>query len=183
MSSIRFSKILSFLFCSLVLIALCCVAEALEGFKTFTDPQKRFSFEFPGTMNVEQSSEDEVKIFHPKATLRINVFIEKRRANSHAGAPFLLETLKKRLQEEMKQVVFIEEGKSPHIKGSQGFIICSFVDSRGIKLTQLIQYYVTEDRILQMIVSDKTPGFQNLEKIIRYIHQSLRILNPALKPV
>jgi hypothetical protein len=46
---------------------------------------------------------------------------------------------------------------------------------------QLVQYYVTEDRLLQMIISDRPEGFRNLQKVIRQIHQSLRIMKPALK--
>jgi hypothetical protein len=32
-----------------------------------------------------------------------------------------------------------------------------------------------------MVISDRTEGFKNLEKVIRKIHNSLRVLNPKLR--
>ncbi len=157
------------------------VFAATGGFTKYIDPEQRFSFDYPSTMKVHTAGNDEVRITHPGATLRITVLIEKRRRTATASAELLLDAFKKTLKAEMKDAAVLEEGKLPGLEGSQGYIVCSFTDLRGIKLVQLVQYYVTEDRVLQMIISDRPEGFKNLEKVIRKIHQSLRILNPKLK--
>jgi hypothetical protein len=151
------------------------------GFTSYKDPEQRFSFEYPSTMKVRVAGNDEVRVTHPGATLRIMVLVEKRRRPGTASASLLLDAFKKTLKEEMKDVAVLEEGKLAGLQGAQGYIVCSFKDLRGIQLVQLVQYYVTEDRVLQMTISDKPEGFKNLEKVVRKIHQSLRILNPKLK--
>jgi len=132
-------------------------------------------------MNVQATGPNEIKVLHPDATLRITVFIEERPRRNVPAAAVLLEAFKKKLQEEMNELKVLEEGELPGLKGSQGYVICVFRDSRNLQLVQLVQYYVTEDRLLQMIISDRPEGFRNLQKVIRQVHQSLRITKPALK--
>jgi hypothetical protein len=152
-----------------------------SGFTRYTDPERRFSFDYPSTMKVRAAGNDEVKVTHPGATLRITVLVEKRRRTASASAELLLDAFKKTLKAEMKDAAVLEEGKLAGLEGSQGYIVCSFKDLRGIQLVQLVQYYVTEDRVLQLTISDRPEGFKNLEKVVRKIHQSLRLLNPKLK--
>jgi hypothetical protein len=171
-----------FLFAVLCLVAIPSHGAGIpEGFKQYTDPLKRFSFDYPATMRVATKGPNEIKVLHPKATLLITVFIEERPRRSVPAASVLLEAFKKKLGEEMKELKVLEEGELPGLKGSQGYVICVFRDSRNLQLVQLVQYYVTEDRLLQMIISDRPEGFRNLQKVIRQIHQSLRITKPALK--
>lgn len=159
-------------------------AEAAEpGFNQYTDPGRRFIFDYPSTMQVHASNPDEVKIFHPGATLRISVFIEKRPRSTTANAEDLLAAFNKKLKEEMKDVSIIQQGKLQHLQGPQGYVVCSFKNRKGIRLVQLVQYYVTKDRLLQMTISDLPQGFKNLWKVIDKIHRSLRIVNPDLTPV
>ncbi|MGO9567697.1 MAG: hypothetical protein ACLP5H_09160 [Desulfomonilaceae bacterium] len=162
-----------------ILTASALAADA--GFTRYTDPEQRFSFDYPATMKVRAAGNDEVKVTHPGATLRITVLVEKRRRTAPASAEALLDAFKRTLKEEMKGSTVLEEGKLLGLQGSQGYIVCSFKDLRGIPLVQLVQYYVTEDHVLRMIISDVPEGFKNVEKVIRKIHQSLRILNPKLK--
>jgi len=151
-----------------------------SAFKEYTDPGRRFSFEYPATMTVQTSNPDEVKIFHPGATLRITVFIQDRPKKSAPKAEAVTELFEK-LKQEMKDSKVLEQGKLPGLDGAQGYTVFSYRDHRGLELVQLVQYYIAEDKILQMIVSDRTEGFKNLEKVIRKIHASLRILNPKLR--
>jgi len=132
-------------------------------------------------MKVDGVNPDKVKIYHPRATLRISVFIEKRPRRRRPRVGPLIAAFKKRLRQEMKGASIVEEGKLPGSGDSQGYLICSFQDQRGIKHVQLVQWFVGEERVLQMIVSDRARGFRNLEKVIRKIHRSLAIGNPRLK--
>jgi len=150
-------------------------------YKKYTDPNGRFSFEYPATMNVQSSNADEVKVIHPGASFRITVFVEQRQGKSKLTAADLLALSKKRLQEEMKNVSVLGEGKLPSLEGSQGYVAVSFTDKKGMQLVQMVQYYVAEDRFLQMTISDRPEGFKNLQTVIQKVHQSLKILNPKLK--
>jgi hypothetical protein len=152
-----------------------------QGYKQYKDPRQRFTFDYPATMKVVAKNPDEVKISHPKATLRIRVFVEEKPKKRVPTAAALLETIKKNLKKELKSASILEEGTLPGLKGAQGYVICFFRDRRNMELVQLLQYYVTEDRHLQMIISDRPEGFKNLQKVIRHIHQSLRINKPNLK--
>jgi len=165
----------------ILVLTMCLTVQGRDGFKQYTDAQRRFIFDYPATMNVEASTADQVRIWHPGATLRINVFVEKRTKKAPPDAASWLEAFKSKLQEEMKEVSILEEGKLNSLEGSQGYIICAFKDQRGMMLVQLIQYYVSGERVFQMIISDKPEGFKNLHKVIRRIHESLRIVNPRLK--
>jgi hypothetical protein len=167
----------------LVLLPPLPLSAAEPGFTQYTDPGRRFMFDYPSTMKVQVSNSDEVKIFHPGATLRITVFVEKRPRATKATARDLLAAFNKKLKEEMKDVSIIQEGKLENLGGSQGYVICSFKNRKGIHLVQLVQYYVTKDRLLQMTISDLPRGFKNLWKVIDNIHRSLRIINPDLTPV
>ncbi len=167
----------------LILLRPLPINAAEPGFTQYTDRGRRFIFDYPSTMKVQVSNSDEVKIFHPGATLRITVFVEKRPRSTTAKARDLLAAFNKKLKEEMKDVSIIQEGKLEHLEGSQGYVICSFKNRKGIHLVQLVQYYVTKDRLLQMTVSDLPQGFKNLWKVIDKIHRSLRIINPDLTPV
>jgi len=167
---------------SVLILALCGAnAAAADGFKQYLDPHGRFFFDYPATMNAESTGADQVKISHPGATLRITVFVEKRPKKAVPDAQGLLEVFKNKLKEDVKDVSVLEEGKLKGLEGSQGYLICFFKDARGIGLVQLIQYYVSEERVLQLIISDRPQGFKNLEKVIRRIHGSLRIVSPNLK--
>jgi hypothetical protein len=183
MLSKRTRPTIEFLF--LVLSVCCFISDHSSGqealYKQYVDPEGRFSFEYPATMKLETANNDEVKVYHPAASFRISVFVERRQVKSDLTADILLAVLKKRLQEEMKNVAVLGEGKLANLKGSQGYVAVSFTDKKGTQLVQMVQYYVSEDRFLQMTISDRPEGFKNLETVIRTIHQSLKILNPKLK--
>jgi hypothetical protein len=163
------------------LMLLPCVVAAQEGYVQYTDPDRRFIFDYPATMKLETVNKDEIRLTHQQASLRISVFIEDRRAKTAPDAEALIGAFKKKLADEVKDAVIIDEGKAPTLSGKQAYVICAFTNPKGAKLVQLVQYFVAPDRTLQMIISDKPTGFKNLEKVIRHIHQSLRIVNPQLK--
>ncbi len=96
-----------------------------SGFTRYTDPERRFSFDYPSTMKVRAAGNDEVKVTHPGATLRITVLVEKRRRTASASAELLLDAFRKTLKAEMKDAAVLEEGKLPGLAGSQGYIVCS----------------------------------------------------------
>jgi hypothetical protein len=172
------------IFVSLLFTALWSPNKALSvepGFKQYTDPSRRFILDYPATMRVSAPSANEVSIYHPRATLKIHIFVEKRPRKTVADAKTLLETFKRKLREEKKDVMILEEGKLPGLEGSQGYLICSFKNHRGIRVVQLVQYYVTQDRLLLLIISDRVEGFKNLATVIRKIHRSLRIVDPKLR--
>lgn len=151
------------------------------GFKQYTDPSRRFILDYPATMRVSAPSVNEVIIYHPRATLRVRIFVEKRPRKTVADAKTVLETFKRKLKEEKKDVTILEEGTLPGLEGSQGYLICSFKNRKGISLVQLVQYFVTQDRLLLLIISDRVEGFKNLAAVIRKIHRSLRIVDPKLR--
>ena len=93
----------------------------------------------------------------------------------------LSKLLNRNLKLETKQPEILKEGSSKNIKGAQAYLIYAFTDKRGIRLMQLCQYYATEDRFLQLIITDRIEGFRNLEKIISEIHESFKILKPNLQ--
>lgn len=152
-----------------------------SGYKRYEDPAGRFSFLYPATMRVTATSPDQVKVWHPKATLRLSIFVQERPRKRDPRVRPVLEALKSGLKQDMKEAAVMEEGKVRGAGGRQGYLICSFRDQRGIKHVQLVHYAVSEDRLLQMIISDRPRGFKNLEKVIRKIHHSLKIHNPSLK--
>ncbi|MFZ5866107.1 MAG: hypothetical protein ACOYXY_09525 [Thermodesulfobacteriota bacterium] len=175
-----------------VLVGLCgCLlsVNAASGadrqYARYPDPQGRFSFSYPATMKVEKPGPDEVKIYHPGATLRINVFVEKRK-QKQADKPStpqvqpLLEALKVRLKQEMTDATVLEEGHLPGPKDRQGYLICYFVDRKATKHVQLVQYFVTERSLLQMVISDHPIGFKNLQEVIRKVHGSLEVKQDKL---
>ena len=161
-------------------------ASGAEGqYARYSDPQNRFSFSYPATMKVEKPSPDEVKIYHPGATLRINVFVEKRTQKqadkpSAPQAQPLLEALKVRLKHEITDATILEEGHLPGSKDRQGYLICYFVDRKATKHVQLVQYFVTERSLLQMVISDHPVGFKNLQEVIRKVHGSLEVKQDKL---
>ncbi len=152
-----------------------------SAFKTYTDPLKRFSIKFPSTMKVEEPNPDEIRIYHPNATFRINISIENRLKKGPPDATAFIKAFKQNLKLETKQPEILKEGSSKNIKGAQAYLIYAFTDKRGIRLMQLYQYYATEDRFLQLIITDRVEGFKNLEKIISEIHESFKILKPRLQ--
>jgi hypothetical protein len=164
-----------------LLLILGTPACGAEGFTQYTDPEKRFIFDYPSSMKVDVPNKNEVLISHPGASLRIAVFVENRQTKGPANADLFLEAFKKNLKDEMKEGALLEQGKSPSLQGSQGYVVCSFKNHKGTQVIQLVQYYVTEDRVLQMTIADKPAGFKNLEKVIHRIHYSLRVVNPQLK--
>ena len=166
---------------SLVLLASVPGLCISPGFKQYTDPSRRFLLDYPATMKVSAPTHNEVTIYHPRASLSIRIFIEKRPRKTIADAKVLLAAFKKKLKEEKKGVTILEEGSLPGLPGSQGYLICSFKNRHGIQLVQLVQYYVAQDRLLHLIISDRVEGFKNLADVIRKIHRSLRIVDPKLK--
>lgn len=152
---------------------------AEDGFNTYIDTKGRFSIEYPSTMTVDTSVPDELTIFHPSATLRIRLNIIDRPKKSSRDTKVFIDALKQNLREEFRDAVVLEEGHSSS-DPSQAYILCSFTDKRGVKLTQLTQVYLAEERILQLIISDKPEGFKNLGSIINRIRNSLKILKPFL---
>lgn len=170
----------------LLILSMCCLISGHSSgqealYKQYVDPAGRFSFEYPATMKLETAPKDEVTVYHPATLFRVSVFVRQLQGKSNLTADVLLSVWKKALQEEMKNVSVLGEGKLPGIQGSQGYVAVSFTDKKGVQLVQMVQYYVSEDRFLQMIISDRPEGFKNLETVIRKIHQSLKILNPKLK--
>lgn len=162
----------------LVLSSYGQAADRSDPYTTYIDPKGRFSFDYPSTMTVHTRGPNEVTISHPKATLRISVYVDRRPPGKSADVAPLLAAFKLRLKQEMKQASIVEEGHLPGPKKAQGYVICAFTDARGVKYVQLVHYYVTKDRLLQMIISDRPQGFRNLAKVIRTIHRSLKILKP-----
>ncbi|MFH0825322.1 MAG: hypothetical protein V2B18_21430 [Pseudomonadota bacterium] len=165
------------------IIAWCCMAAAPEKnpaskdpFTRYKDPGGRFSFEYPNTMTPRNSDPDEVTLFHPKAGLRISVFVEKRRTKGPAQVKPLIEALKKGTGEDGKSVEVLKEGKLPGWSDAQGYVVCTFKARKDLELVQMIQYYVSGTHILQMIVSDRPEGFKNLVQVIERIHRSLRVV-------
>lgn len=152
-----------------------------RGFARYTDPAGRFSLDYPATMKVETAQPEEVKIYHPGASLRITIFVARRKNQKVRDADLLLAIFRKRMQEEMKDFSILEEGKLAGLAGSQGYLICSFRDPRGIQLVQVVQYVVAKDRLLQVIISDRPEGFKNLADVIRKVHRSLHVTDALLK--
>ncbi len=60
-----------------------------------TDPGRRFLFDYPGTMKVKSIGPDEVQVFHPGASFRISVYIERRKNKPGRTAQDLLTALRK----------------------------------------------------------------------------------------
>ena len=80
----------------------------------------------------------------------------------------------------MKESVVLDEGKSQRASDA-GYMVCGFKNQRGMDHVQLVHYVVGEEKVLQMIISDRPAGFTNLESVIRKIHGSLTILGKGLK--
>lgn len=167
----------------LILLVVVGAAPVLSAgqFTRYSDPLNRFTFDYPSTMKVISKNNDEVRIIHDQATLRISVYLQQRPKKTVPSAESFLEAFKKNLSEEMKAVSIQEQGKLSNIPGSQAYIVFSYKDQRGIQFVQLVQYYVTQDRILQMTILDRPEGYKNLEAVIRKIHQSLKINSSELK--
>lgn len=163
-----------------MLVCANCESLAQDGYKKYMDGQGRFVLSYPATMQVEATNPDHVQISHPKASLRITLLIEKRPRKATPDVNALVEAFKKKLKEDTRDSSILEEGKLTGLEGAQGYLICSFKDGRGSQIIQLVQYYLTEDRLLQMIIADRPEGFVNVEKVIRHIHRSLKILRPKL---
>jgi hypothetical protein len=177
------SKTIVGLFLGLWLLMLFPAGAAAQDarYKQYIDPEGRFSFEYPATMKVQSPHNDEVKVYHPGAGFRISVFVEKRPGKSKLTAPNLLAASKKQLEQQASDVSVIGQGKLPGIEGSHGYIVVSFRDERGTRLVQMVQYYVVDDRFLQMTIADRAEGYRNLEPVVQRVHNSLKILKPQLK--
>ncbi len=179
----RSISIIGFLFLtgSMCWLTLGPVLAEDSPYKQYVDPAGRFSFEYPATMKLEAAQKDEVTVYHPATLFHISVSVRQLRGKSNLNADVLLAAWKKALQEEMKNVSVLGEGKLEGLQGSQGYVAASFTNKKGLQMVQMVQYYVSEDRFLQMSISDRAEGFKNLETVIRKIHQSLKILKPKLK--
>ena len=154
---------------------------AQEGFKTYVDPQARFSIDYPSTMTIDAQSPDELNFSHPSASLRMSLDII-RRPNKKASKDVkaFMNAIRQNLKEEFKDVLIVSEGSSK-TDPSQVYLLYSFTDKRGMKLTQLTQVYLADERILQLIISDRSEGFKNLDSLIERIHNSLKISKPSLE--
>lgn len=153
-----------------------------EGsFTRFMDPKARYQLQYPATMEIEFNGPDQVKIFHPKVAFRIHVFIEKRRQPGKPDASALLTSLAGRLEKEMGKIEILD-AKSP-IKGDKrhGYAVFRFKNSRGVDLTQLVRYFVAKDRVLQLIISDKSKGYANIKPVFHKTVNSLKIFKETLK--
>ncbi len=165
--------------CTFLFTALACSAQE-GGYKKYVDPRDRFSFDYPASMSCNQITPDDVTFSHPSASLRIAVLVEPRKTEKPLDPQPLLESVKKSLAESAKDAAVLEQGQLPGIPGAQGYLVCTFKDKNGRKVMQLVQYYVAADKMFQMIISDRPQGFLNVEKVIRHIHRSLKIMKPAL---
>lgn len=174
---------------SVILLAACALAVPSdntahgmqEGYKKFVDPSGRYALEYPATMHTESVNADEIKFIHPEASLRITIIVQPRAQKGIIDEQALLNSLKQNLAENSQEASIVEEGRLPGMPGKQGYFVCSFKDKRGVKVMQLVQYYVSNDKVLQLIISDRPQGFINVEKVIRRIHRSLKVLKPDLK--
>ena len=176
-------KIISSFLVGILFLTWTCLSWAAspEAFKTYKDPLGRYSLKYPSTMKVQDSNPDDVLIYHPQATLRISVAVEERRKKGPPDATGFMEAFKKNLKTETKELEILKEGKTPQIKGAQGYVSYAFTDKRGMRLVQLCQYYASEDWFLQLIISDKQEGFSNIEPVISEIHKSLLINKPSVQ--
>src|SRR5271157_144937 len=109
-------------------------------YKQYVDPAGRFSFEYPGTMTLEAAQQDEVTVYHPATLFRISVSVRQLRGKSDLNADVLLAVWKKALQEEMKNVSGLGEGKLEGLQGSQGYVAASFTNKKGVQMVQMVQY-------------------------------------------
>ena len=151
-----------------------------DGFKTYVDPQARFSMDYPATMTVDALSPDELNFSHSSASLRMSLDVIRRPKKASKDVKAFLEAIRQNLKEEFKDVVIISDGASK-TDPSQLYLLYSFTDKRGMKITQLTQVYLADERILQLIISDKSEGFKNLDAIIDRVRNSLRISKPSLE--
>jgi hypothetical protein len=169
------------LFCHCVLISNAQGKRGSAVFTRYEDPAGRFFFSYPPTMTAKRVGPDHVRVHHPKAGLRIDVFVEKRRRPMDPKAAPLLAAFKMRLKQEMKDARILKEGRLKGSDDSEGFVLCTFRDRRGIRHVQLVQYVVGKTRLVQMIISDRPQGFNNLSKIILRIQRSLKVVKSGLK--
>ncbi len=153
---------------------------AQQGYNKYVDPGGRFSLDYPSAMTCDQVSADEVKFSHSAASLRIAIIVEPRQDKKPVDSRALIESFKQNLHKNATDSAILEEGSLPHIPEPQGYIVCTYKDKKGRKIMQLVQFYVSKDKMLQMIISDRPQGFFNVEKVIRHVHRSLKIMKPDL---
>ncbi|MEW6347566.1 MAG: hypothetical protein AB1646_00765 [Thermodesulfobacteriota bacterium] len=147
-----------------------------SAFKRYKDPGRRFSFDYPSSMQVQNNGRNEVKVFHPGAGLRIMVSVEKRKSSQKQDVKPILDALKKQLEKENKEVSILKEGKHLGVEDdSQGYLVCAFKDERGLLWVQLVQYFLTKDSIIRLIISDRAEGFKNLLKVVARVHESFTV--------
>ncbi len=172
---------LYFITISITFYPLCNIHADEGSFKRFIDPKARYELQYPATMEIEFNGPDQVRIFHPRAPFRIHVFIEKRRQPGKPDSTALLTSLAGRLEKEMGKIEILD-AKSP-IKGDKrhGYAVFRFKNSRGVDLTQLVRYFVAKDRVLQLIISDKSKGYANIKPIFDKTCNSLKIFKESLK--
>jgi hypothetical protein len=168
-------------FCQCALISHARGEKDRAAFTQYRDPAGRFFFSYPATMTVKRMGPDHVKVYHSSAGLRINVFVENRRRRMDPKVAPLLAAFKMRLKQEMKGARILKEGRLRGSDESEGFVLCTFRDKRGIRHVQLVQYVVGSSHIVQMIISDRPEGFRNLSKIILQIQRSLNVVKSRLK--
>jgi hypothetical protein len=177
---LRTSFVVRLFFAACLIHGYCGPSFGESGLKTYHDAKGRFSIDYPSTMTVDASNPDEIRIFHPSASFRINIDLIKRPKKSSRDAKPFMNAVKGNLKEEFTDVKIIDEGHAAN-DPSQLYLLCSFTDKRGVRLTQLTQVYLAEERILQLIISDKPEGFRNLAGIIDKIRNSLKIMKSSLE--
>lgn len=174
------SFIVRLFFAACLIHGYCAPSFGESGLKAYHDVKGRFSIDYPVAMTLDASNPDEIRIFHPSASFRINIDIIKRPKKSSRDAKPFMNAVKSNLKEEFTDVKIIDEGHADN-DPSQLYLLCSFTDRRGVRLTQLTQVYLAEERILQLIISDKPEGFRNLAGIIDKIRNSLKIMKSSLE--
>lgn len=175
--SLSTAKRLFLVICAI--LALCNQSSAQDGFNTYLDKDGRFSIEYPSTMTVDIMSPDELNFSHPSASLRMSLDIIRRPKKATKNTEVFVNAIKQNLKDEFKDVTIMSEGASSS-DPSQLYLLYSFTDKRGVKLTQLTQVYMADERILQLTISDRSEGFNNLGSVIQRIRTSLKILKPNL---
>ncbi len=179
-SAICFLKLVGLTMMTFFIAAVASPCNAEDGFSHHVDPKGRFSLEYPSTMTVQAKSEDETIFSHGSASMRMSVDVIKRPKKASRDTKAFINAIKQNLKDEFKDVTIVSEGASAS-DPNQMYLVYSFTGRRGVKLTQLTQVYLADERILQLIISDRSEGFRNLDSAIQRIQNSLKILKPSLE--
>lgn len=168
----------------LLVLAICSPvwgANPTGLYKRHVDPAGRYTLEYPATMDARFNGPDELVISHPKAPFRIYLIIVDRRKGNPPDARELLKAMAKQLEKEVGRIRILD-AKAP-INGDkrQGYAIFQFKNSRGVDLTQLAHCYAAKNKVLQLIISDRSKGYENIKPVVEKVHKSLKILSEDLE--